>query len=75
MSEIDVSTLTDDELAALLDRASTERETRARAANAPAQVTQIVAAAAELGVTPAVIRAAVEDGLTPEQVALMRDAQ
>ena len=61
---MDLTALTDDELADLIARASTEREVRARIANAPSQVEQIVAAVAALGVDAATIRAAVEAGIT-----------
>lgn len=64
MSALDVTALTDSELGDLIDRASTEREVRARIANAPSQVEQIVASVAVLGVDAATIRAAVEAGIT-----------
>lgn len=64
MSALDVTALTDAELEDLIDRASAEREMRARIATAPSQVEQIVASVAVLGVDPAAIRAAVEAGIT-----------
>ena len=60
---IDLDSLSDDELSDLLDRVVCECEIRFCIANAPAQVTQIVAAAASLGVAPDVIRAATEAGI------------
>lgn len=69
---MDLSEYTDEQLADLRVAILTEQERRARVADAPAQITDLIKQAVRSGADPDTIRDAVEDGLTPEQIQALR---
>lgn len=66
---IDFTTYDDEELDALRVAVLTEQKRRARVAAAPQQIETLTREAIACGVPETAVREAVEDGLTPDQIA------
>ena len=62
----DLTALTDDDLDALRVAVLTEQERRARIADAPAQIADLIRSAHAAGVPEADVRAAVDEALTEQ---------
>lgn len=71
---IDLTTYDGEELDALRVAVLTEQERRAHVAAAPEQIKTLTREAIACGVSEADVRAAVEQGLTPEQQAAPEEA-
>lgn len=69
---MDLTTYTADELDTLRVDVLTEQERRARVEAAPEQLETLTRAAIACGVPETAVREAVEQGLTPEQIAALR---